>query len=264
MHDKDIDDMVKRKVDDRRVRQKDASDRISHDGTITLRTRKVLFSMLNKGILRSFQGIISTGKEANVYVGVGKDGGEVAIKIYRSNIQTSKWMIGYIKGDPRFTRYHKGNTRELMTTWALKEYKNLDRAGKAGVACPHPMAVKENVLVMEFIGKDGTPARRLSDTGTLDDPVGALESILDGMRLLFNEARLIHADLSPFNLLVLDGGIHFIDFAQGVLVDHPNAKKYLVRDIGNILGYFTPVLPDWLNDRRVLESLVHDERLELS
>ena len=45
-------------------------------------------------------GIISQGKEANVYFAYGEQNQPIAIKIYKIDIQSAKWMKNYIKGDP--------------------------------------------------------------------------------------------------------------------------------------------------------------------
>jgi len=48
-------------------------------------------------------------------------------------------------------------------TWCEKEFKNLHRLFRAGIACPEPYFFKENVLCMEFIGKHGRPAAQLQE-----------------------------------------------------------------------------------------------------
>lgn len=47
--------------------------------------------------------------------------------------------------------------------WAEKEMRNLKRLVAAGIPCPSPVLIKNNVLVMDFVGKDGWPAPRLRD-----------------------------------------------------------------------------------------------------
>ena len=47
--------------------------------------------------------------------------------------------------------------------WAEKEMRNLKRLVAAGIPCPTPVLIKNNVLVMDFIGKGGWPAPRLRD-----------------------------------------------------------------------------------------------------
>lgn len=44
----------------------------------------------------------------------------------------------------------------MVRLWAEKEMRNLRRLVTAGIPCPEPVEVRENVLVMGFIGdKDG-------------------------------------------------------------------------------------------------------------
>lgn len=52
---------------------------------------------------------------------------------------------------------------QLIKLWAEKEMRNLKRLEAGGVKCPAPLVLKENVLVMQFIGKHGTPAPRIKD-----------------------------------------------------------------------------------------------------
>lgn len=45
---------------------------------------------------------------------------------------------------------------KMVRVWAEKEMRNLKRLKTAGICCPEPIEVRENVLVMTFVGdKDG-------------------------------------------------------------------------------------------------------------
>ena len=59
------------------------------------------------------------------------------------------------------------------------------------------------------------------------------------MRLLYQECKLIHADLSEYNLLYYNDAIHVIDVSQSVEHDHPQAINFLRRDICNINDFFS-------------------------
>ena len=48
--------------------------------------------------------------------------------------------------------------RSLVFAWAQKEFRNLTEARKAGVRVPRPIAVRNNVLLMEFVGERGVSA----------------------------------------------------------------------------------------------------------
>ena len=49
-------------------------------------------------------------------------------------------------------RYSRHNPRKMVRVWAEKEMRNLKRLKAAGLRCPEAVEVRENVLVMGFIG----------------------------------------------------------------------------------------------------------------
>ena len=68
----------------------------------------------------------------------------------------------YVSGDFRFRNgYCRSNPRKMVTMWAEKEFRNLNRLEAAGIRCPKPVFLRQHVLVMEFIGADGVAAPRL-------------------------------------------------------------------------------------------------------
>jgi RIO kinase 2 len=50
--------------------------------------------------------------------------------------------------------------------------------------------------------------------------------------------KVIHADLSEFNIFVSEGGVEIIDWPQAVSTDHPNAAELVERDVANVLRFF--------------------------
>ena len=50
---------------------------------------------------------------------------------------------------------HRSNPRKMVKTWAEKEMRNLKRLQSAGIRCPVPHLLKQHVLIMDFLGKDG-------------------------------------------------------------------------------------------------------------
>merc|ERR1712142_1104365 len=55
---------------------------------------------------------------------------------------------------------------------------------------------------------------------------------------MFQEAKLVHADLSEFNMLYHEGKVYFIDVSQSVEMDHPNALEFLRKDCNNVNEFF--------------------------
>ncbi|NHJ12115.1 MAG: serine protein kinase RIO [Candidatus Thorarchaeota archaeon] len=232
-HERILSELDRRKM----KRRKDADEFKVIEGVIDPPTLKILYKLLNRGVLRAVYGAISTGKEANVYRGEDAEGASVAVKIYRMSTAESDYMLEYIVGDPRFKRVKRRN-RVLIPQWAMKEYKNLQRFHEAGVPVPCPIDIERNVLVMEFIGdqKTATPAPLIKNV-ELRSPVKTFNEIINYIELGYVSANLVHADLSEYNVLWFKRPI-IIDVSQSVLSSHDNADRYLYRDIQNLCTYF--------------------------
>lgn len=85
----------------RRRRDKDRADRATVEQVLDPRTRLVLFRLIQRGVIDSMEGCISTGKEANVYHALGKDEECYAVKIYKTSILTFKDRDRYVTGEFR-------------------------------------------------------------------------------------------------------------------------------------------------------------------
>lgn len=202
-----------------------------------------LSKFYNKGVLERLGFIIARGKEAEVYAAeagnaeIIKGAKYVIMKFYRVETSSFMNMTDYIIGDPRFSKISK-NKHAIINTWCKKEYGNLEIARLAGVNAPKPYMFNGTILAMEFIGsEEGVPAPHLKDT-VLEAPEPVLDSIIEQMRLLYKR-ELVHADLSEYNLLVKDNVPYMIDFGQAVVLKHPNAMRFLRRDVENVVRYFS-------------------------
>jgi RIO kinase 1 len=64
---------------------------------------------------------------------------------------------------------------------------------------------------------------------------------------MFQVCRLVHGDLSEYNILHFRGALYVIDVSQSVEHDHPQALEFLKRDIVNVNDFFgrmsVPVVP---------------------
>lgn len=235
---KDLDEMIKEQVDKKRMKDKDKSKRrAATQSVLDERTYLQLRKILQKGVLSYIEGIISAGKEANIYLGYNDTDQEVAVKIYKIDSNTSKWMRNYIVGDPRFEKIPR-NISKIIYLWARKEYKNLKRAKNAGLRVPNPLFVRDNVLIMDYIGFGPIPAPKLKDIKYPRNIEFLVEDVLNFIRALYQDAELVHGDLSHYNILYHNQKPVYIDISQAVSTAHPKAEKYLVRDIKNIFNYF--------------------------
>ena len=137
--------------------------------------------------------------------------------------------------------YCKHNPRKMVKTWAEKEMRNLTRMHSAGIPCPEPIVLRSHVLVMDFIGHKGWPAPLLKDCRISDSK--ARELYLQCVKLirdLYWKCKLVHADLSEFNMLYnqVSDELFVIDVSQSVEHDHPNSLVFLRKDCSNINDFF--------------------------
>ncbi|XP_068424398.1 serine/threonine-protein kinase RIO1 [Clinocottus analis] len=223
-----------------KYRVKDKADRATVEQVLDPRTRMILFKMLSRGVICEINGCISTGKEANVYHASTAAGESRAIKIYKTSILMFKDRDKYVSGEFRFRHgYCKGNPRKMVRTWAEKEMRNLIRLQTAGIPSPEPKLLRSHVLLMSFIGKDDMPAPLLKNAALSESKARELYlQVLQNMRKMFQEARLVHADLSEFNMLYHEGDAYIIDVSQSVEHDHPHALEFLRKDCSNVNEFF--------------------------
>ncbi|KAL7557913.1 hypothetical protein ACA910_009227 [Epithemia clementina (nom. ined.)] len=240
-------------------------DRATAEQVLDPRTRLILFKMLSRGFLQKIDGCLSTGKEANVYyakagthsnnkINKNNAGGgstkcdervvdEYAIKIYKTSILVFKDRDKYVSGEHRWRRgYCKSNPRKMVKVWAEKEMRNYRRIYQAGIPCPQPILLKSHVLLMEFLGQDGWPSPRLKDANLSEKRLreAYVQCILI-MRHMYQRCRLVHGDLSEYNLLWHKNQIYVIDVSQSVESDHPSALDFLRKDASNVNDFFRKV-----------------------
>ncbi len=201
-------------------------------------TRMVVFDMLNSGVFYELNGVVSSGKEARVYWGTTKEGVDLAVKIYlTSSAEFKRGMHKYIEGDPRFKDV-KHDTRSLMAVWAQKEFRNLGEAYAAKVRVPKPIAVRSNVVVMEFIGKEGVSAPSLKEQQPAN-PERVYKIIVTSVKRLYQKAKIVHGDLSEYNIMMWKGRPIIFDVSQSVSIEHPMADFMLTRDLTNVNRFFS-------------------------
>lgn len=189
-----------------------------------------LHALVKAGTLDALGKPLGIGKEADVYEALSHMR-PVTVKFHR---------IG--RTSFRQTRRSRGFVADRShTTWiyqsrlaAEREYRTLRLVHKCRVSVPRPVAHNRHVVVMGLI-----KGLELNDVGAIDSPEIVLNSILLNVRRAYVKARVIHADLSEFNVIVKENGrVLIIDWPQSVRASHPNAADILRRDVQNILKFF--------------------------
>lgn len=164
----------------------------------------------NNGLIEAFHGCVKEGKEALVFhadKGSNSEGFDVAIKVFK-RISEFKNRGQYVGGDPRYGNgddFRHAGSRQQVEQWAEKEHRNLIRAYRAKVPVPKPLWQKENVLFLRFLGEDGWPSPQLRELSMKKGSkkwTALYEQTMEAVQRLHCDARLVHADLSEYNILV--------------------------------------------------------------
>jgi RIO kinase 1 len=204
-------------------------------------TQKSLYKLSSNNIIEAIDMPIASGKEAITFLAHNKEN-QLATKIYKIETSDFKHLNKYIVGDQRFKNIKK-DTRSIFLIWASKEYRNLKLLLDNNVSCPVPIAKKNNVLVMSFLGEDSIAFPRLVNFKFDFNKV--YDQIIDNYSKMLYGANLVHADFSAYNILInpKTEKIYIIDVGQAVLINHPKAKYFLKRDIINITNFLNKKYP---------------------
>jgi RIO kinase 1 len=211
-------------------------------------------------------GLLKTGKEAEVFVVERRalDGDRTALLAHK-RYRPMKVGKGEIQG-LGFTRsrtftndavYHEGRRLrysrdqravERMTDygknllaerWPGQELDTLERAYAAGVTVPYPVEFTGDGMLMQLLGDEHGAAPRLVNARLgRDDLLLAYDQLLAELSAL-TRASLVHADLSPFNVLWWHGRLWLIDFPQAVdLINNPHGFDLLHHDVTTMCAWF--------------------------
>jgi RIO kinase 1 len=191
--------------------------------------------LITQGQFEQLDYPISTGKEGGVFRATAPDGFR-AVKVYRIGNAVLKRLPPHAL-EALKREASTGNYGRLVTAWTRREHTVLRRMFAAHVRCPQPFGYLRNVLVMDFIGTDGIAAPRLQ-TVQIEDPQGVHDDLVVQVRRMVNDARLVHGDLSEYNVLAHEGRPVLIDVAQSMEADHPQARALLERDVSNFVHFF--------------------------
>jgi RIO kinase 1 len=219
------------------------------------------------GTVDEVLGLLKTGKEAEVFVVERRtlDGAQSAIlahKRYRpTKVKTKGELqaLGFTRART-FTddvRYHEGRkfrysrdqrAVERMTDygkhllaerWPGQELDSLTRAYDAGATVPYPVEFTGDGMLMQLIGDDGVAAPRLVNARLGPDDLAVAYAQLTEDLMALTRAGLVHADLSPYNVLWWRGRAWIIDFPQAVdLVLNPHGFDLLHHDVVTLCTWF--------------------------
>ncbi|HVP68414.1 MAG TPA: RIO1 family regulatory kinase/ATPase [Anaeromyxobacteraceae bacterium] len=203
-----------------------------------------LAPLLADGVIDEVVSRLKGGKEADVWL-VRSAGQILAAKVYKARQARSfKNDAAYKEGRKvRNTRTQRAMDRgsrfgrsAAEEAWKAKEADALFRLHAAGVRVPRPVLFHEGVLLMEVVvDAHGRPAPRLVDASLTREQAAGIYADLRKQAVGMLACGLIHADLSPYNVLLGHRGPVVIDLPQVVDAAHNSqAEMFFLRDIENI------------------------------
>ena len=232
-------------------------DRRVFDAVFDRLTLLSLYKLMKNGVIDTLDFPIARGKEAHVFHG-SSESGPVAVKIFHTSNAVFKNLVQYIEGDPRFTGL-KRRHRDLVDIWVRKEFRNLSRLEKWGLAVPKPLGVHKNILVMEYLGTDSAPSPRLRDV-EVNDAKAVYDELLEFLAISWQKANMVHGDFSPYNIMWHGDRPVVIDVGQSVVQSHPKSQEFLVRDVTRLV--------EWANkaglDTNLAEAMYDVLEMDLS
>lgn len=184
-----------------------------------------LADLVERDFVKCIGGKVGVGKESVIFDALGAV--PLAIKFHRQGRTSFKHVRrsrDHLKDMPRVPWLYAASLA------ARHEFQVMKRL-YPDVSIPKPVAISRHALAMEFLS--GDQLNRV----ILSDPQECLEIILDEVRKTY-EKGIIHADLSEFNIIVMEEDLKIIDWPQAVDINHPSAAELLERDVSNILRFF--------------------------
>jgi len=128
----------------------------------------------------------------------------------------------------------------MHTSWIEYEYRTMQILYEAGASVPQPLARGDNAILMTYIGDADFPAPMLNSIELeLDEARRLFEIVLENIEIMLGN-RIIHGDLSAYNILYWEGEITIIDFPQAINPEqNRNAFSIFERDVKRICEYFS-------------------------
>ncbi len=210
-------------------------DRKTADLVFDRRTMKALYELMSRNSIDYIDFPISSGKESVVFKAYLKNKKPVVVKVYKLSTLRFANIWKYIEGDYRFSK-ERIDRSNVVNIWAKKEFTNLLLLRRYKIPAPRPITFHKNLLMMSYIGTKASPAPMLKDSKA--DFQDIYNQVMEDMIIMYGRAKLVHADMSEYNLLYHRKKAYFVDLGQAVARDHPAADYFLDRDVKNLARFF--------------------------
>ena len=188
----------------------------------------VLKILSNRNTITSIGPQIGIGKEAEIYLAHDSQEKDKILKMFRLGRSSFKQIKR-----KRDISTSTSNWLLLNIQTAKREYDILNYLRQSSTSFPTPLYRSFHCIVMEpFYGS------KLADAESLEDPQSVLEKIISNVKIAYQNGY-INGDLNEYNIMVNNDNIFILDWPQAIKSDTINANVVLLRDVKNILKFFS-------------------------
>ncbi|XP_073949965.1 uncharacterized protein [Choristoneura fumiferana] len=196
-------------------------------------TTLVLEMLINKNIVREYNNVVYKGQNC-VVIHAHRPGSSYscppigfAVKVYRiSNDSKNNSAI--------FKRFQREYDNLLMLENINRAY-NPHRVQKINCICTYYKY--RNIIVTDFVGKNQECAPTINSLPP-ERSEEMYHRMVEELKLLYNEAHLVHGNMSSKSILYCWHRPHYIGWSHAVLKDHPKALKKLIKDCYFITKFY--------------------------
>ncbi|MEM4627683.1 MAG: RIO1 family regulatory kinase/ATPase [Ignisphaera sp.] len=211
-----------------------------------------IYMLVNNNIIKALGDPIGVGKESIIFNGLTPDGNIVAIKFYKIGRRSFRHVV---KVRP-YTTHIENDSWLIRSILAGKREKEaltvLNKCHIIGIPRLYGHAL--HTIVIEFI--DGI---NLYKVYRIDNPLEIFNQIIDVVRNSYKCAKIIHGDLSEYNIMVQFDDVvksYIIDWPQYVLANDPQAPDVLKKDIVQLARFFNRRFKLDIHPDRILENIL--------
>ncbi|MFW9922106.1 MAG: RIO1 family regulatory kinase/ATPase [Candidatus Thorarchaeota archaeon] len=235
-------------------------------GFMTMHTQEITYKLLREELIKTryitdLVSEVNAGKEASIYI-AHLHGTPLIVKSFRHQLTSHNSA--------------KGNPQIRAAAIANREFYLLSIAYNSGLNVPTPAKQINNTIIMRFIGKDWEPAPQLRNA-KLTNPEQFFDDLIEQIWIMYNKSKLIHGDLSEYNILVQDDKPIIIDLPQAIdmsllaMGTTENMKENLQvlhKDLFTVCKYFEKEYRIHSNLQEIYEYIVgkdaHPEKVDFT
>ncbi|NPA96297.1 MAG: serine/threonine protein kinase [Crenarchaeota archaeon] len=188
--------------------------------------------LADRDVLRAIGDMVGVGKESDIYRAMGPKDELVVVKFFRIG-RTSFRNVTRVRDYG--VAFERGTWLVRSIVAGRREREALRILNEAQVPnVPRLRGGCLHAVVMDYF--EGV---ELFEVKELSDPDSVLTDILDTVRIAYWRAKLVHGDLSEYNIIVTEGEKPIvIDWPQYLTTVDPNARRVLERDVLYITRFF--------------------------